>query len=29
MAMIESDKECDMAGVTALRILIGVSLIYV
>ena len=29
MAMLDSDKECDMAGVTALHILIGVSLIYV
>ena len=28
MAMLDSDKECDMAGVTALHILIGVSLIY-
>ena len=25
MAMLDSEKECDMAGVTALRILIGVS----
>ena len=29
MAMLDSDKECDMAGVTALRILICVSVIYV